>query len=401
MNSNLQDGSIAHMCPFDHCSSEDEVYKSFADFVAHALIPTKPPKYSRGRWTHFEEATMFNGLLAAHHDLLSRVISQYCGKSKSKIKKEATTVEQIVLHDGNGDENDTWNAVVLEMLANEVGSSSRPAPIETQQQEEHEMKREEHEQPRTGFDWVEYNRKQKADAAQWASNDPYPNIAIIQQVTRHLQKLMHHFLKISGADWEEEQEQKALRGQSRDYRILDCAKGLSMKDCFDSLMKCLEACPTALPLLSHTREFRVLFFCMISKAMCAMHQLLRCPQSSLPYSMFQALISESGWADFQQVPSCMRDELSTKLAQIIERDGSTREATAILESVAIASCVDVAAIECRHASNRDFSLLRSRGWTPSLQVISAKHACGTFKFKGRKKNVRKQEKTARKKKFFT
>ncbi len=393
MNANLQDQAIQHMCPFNHCADEAEVHRCFAKLVANALVPTKPPKYSRGRWTNFQEATMWNGLLAAHHGLLERLILEYTGKSKP-----APQPNQVVVRDPTDSDEGGWQDVVMQMLGDQPANSELfEAPIEI----ESEPPQPPHDQPPTGFDWMEYNRRKKAEAAKWASSGPYPNICVMQQVTKHFQKLMHHFLKVSGEEWEKEQEQKVARGEVRSYRVLDFAKGTAVKECFDSLTQCLQQCPRALPLVNHTRKYRVLYFCMICKGMAALHQLIRNPQSGLPYSMFKVLDLDLGWSEFEKILDCQQDELSAKLANHFSQCDRP-EAFAILESLAIATCLDVAAIECRHATNRDFSLLRGSGWTPSLQVISAKFACGTFKFnrkrskKGPKTRQVNQKKKVRK-----
>ena len=45
---------------------------------------------------------------------------------------------------------------------------------------------------------------------------------------------------------------------------------------------------------------------------------------------------------------------------------------AVLQVLAAAYAVDISAIEARHASTREFTLLRSRGWVPNLEAIGSK-----------------------------
>ena len=382
LNSDIQQRSIQHMCPFQHCQDEAETRSGFASFLCRALVPCKPPKYSRGRWTGFEGATQWCGVLAAHHSLLERLMVLLKGKSKTMTAPIADKTDAPIADSKVGD--DGWDALVSQLIVAPPVEESNPLPEAEAGQDPDAP-----EAPRSGFDWVEYNRQKKAEAAGWAANNPYPSLSVMQQVTKHLQRLMYHYLKISGESWQKEKEAAI----DCDYTVLNCARGESVKLCFDSLLGCLETAPKALPSENHTRRFRVLYFCMICKAMCAVHQLLRCPQSGLPFSIFKAL--EHGWSEFNQVPPCMHDELSAKFAEIIQEDkGDTKDASAILHALAIATCVDVAAIECKHATNRDFSLLRGSGWTPSLQVISAKFACGTFKFRNTTKE--KKERKVRK-----
>lgn len=50
---------------------------------------------------------------------------------------------------------------------------------------------------------------------------------------------------------------------------------------------------------------------------------------------------------------------------------SSPESMAILEALASGISLDIGQIEAKHASNREVSLLRSRGWLPSLQSVTA------------------------------
>ena len=52
---------------------------------------------------------------------------------------------------------------------------------------------------------------------------------------------------------------------------------------------------------------------------------------------------------------------------------------AVVESIASMTSVDIAAIEAKHASNRETSLLRARGWLPSLATLASKFILGTTK----------------------
>lgn len=51
---------------------------------------------------------------------------------------------------------------------------------------------------------------------------------------------------------------------------------------------------------------------------------------------------------------------------------TSTEAKAVLESLAATTCTDIAAIEARHATNREASLMRAKGWLTSLAIMSSK-----------------------------
>ena len=52
-------------------------------------------------------------------------------------------------------------------------------------------------------------------------------------------------------------------------------------------------------------------------------------------------------------------------------DGDEHEFHAVLEAVAQMTSCDIAQIEARHSSNREISMMRARGWWPSLKAIAA------------------------------
>ena len=119
MNGNIQVASpIEHFCPFGHCVDDAEVRDAFETFVPWALVPTKPPKYSRGRWTNYDVAVMWNGLLASH-SLLSQVIMKYTGTPQRGIGIDDPAKAkplQLPPAQGSSDEDDAWAGAIADVL---------------------------------------------------------------------------------------------------------------------------------------------------------------------------------------------------------------------------------------------------------------------------------------------
>ncbi len=402
MNGDLQvTDRIDHFCPFNHCVDENEVRWCFSTLVSWALIPTKAPKYSRGRWTGYDKATMWNGLLASHHSLLTDIIMKYTGTPQP-----CTSIvlqEEAARHvDSDSGDEDCWLGALQDVLGAETESTTANAAegnAKDDQKGEHNLPENHTELPEVqGFDWVEFNRQQKAKAGNWVLSMPGPRIAIMHQVSQHFLAVMHHFLKISGDEFDRKQESSQQGGQ-RDYRVLDHAQGAAIKKCLDALVSHLDRLPKALPDVNHTRRYRNMFFCMTSRGACAAHQLVRLEHSTFPFKMFLAL--KEGWQAFATDPPCLYDELAFRFASHFSQAEHQPSSWAALQALATVCHVDVAKIECKHASNRDFVMLRGRGWTPSLQVVSAKFVCGSFRFKKlsaaeRKKKGNQVQKTQKK-----
>ena len=397
-NGNLQSKDIEHFCPFGHCIDENETKKCFAVYVAWALCPTKPPKYSRGRWTGYDRAVMWSGFLAAHHGLLEDVILRYTGAPVAAAAQSPCDLHAAplpaLLQSGGGEapqsesDDDRWGNVLHEFLKECTTAPVGAVPL--QQDDAHardaddaglgssDARADGNGGPETsGFDWVEFNRRQKASAAAWVQTSPYPRLSILHQVCRHFLAVMHHFFKISGSEFERQQATLQAQGMQREYRVSDCAATLSLTQCLDSVFRSLIGTPKAVPEEHQTRNHRNLFFCMATKGACAVHQIVRVMHSSFPYRMFLAL--HRGWAELCEESECMLDELSSNFLKHFTKNEHREDATVALEALAICSAVDVAEIECRHATNRDLTMLRGSGWVPSLGIVSAKFACGIFK----------------------
>lgn len=382
LNGNLEDASVVHhFCPYNHCSSEQDVRNSFANQVAWALLPEKPPKYSRGRWVNYDRAIMWCGLLEAHHSLLQQVILRYTGKPQKQAVAHtdpAAIQDKARPHghdmDSDDDTDNKWAGLMQELMQDESAPAGDKDAHDEADDQTADQTADDH---CSGFNWIEFNRRQKAQAGSFVSSNPLANIAIMQQVCRHLLAVMHCFLMISGDEWEKQQERLSSQGKDRSYRALECAKGTAVKEAFDALTQSLDKLPIALPTLCHTRGHRNNLFAMISKGLCALHQLVRMDHKGCPFSLFAAL--DKGLPSIRETPPCMYDELTQAYADHFLGIDHIVDAEAALESLAIVTHTDIAKIECRHSSNRDLTMLRGSGWTPSLSVISAKFACGTFK----------------------
>eukprot|EP00435_Cladocopium_sp_Y103_P038347 s3006_g10.t1 len=386
-NGNLQSKDIEHFCPFGHCVDENETKNCFAVYVAWALCPTKPPKYSRGRWTGYDRAVMWSGLLAAHHGLLEDVILRYTGAPVAVVAQAPCDLQAAPLpalqqdNVSGGDapqsesDDDRWGDVLHELLKD--CTTAPVGSVPAQQDDAHAGGTDDaavgsgdaHADGNggagsTGFDWVEFNRRQKASAASWVQTSPYPRLSILHQVCRHFLAVMHHFFKISGYEFERRQATLQAQGMQREYRASDCAAMLSLTKCLDSVFRSLIETPKAVPEEHQTRNHRNLFFCMATKGACAFHQIVRIMHSSFPYRMFLAL--HQGWEELREESECMLDELASSFLKHFTKNEHRQDATAALEALAICSAVDVAEVECRHATNRDLTMLRGRGLSGSV-----------------------------------
>lgn len=208
---------------------------------------------------------------------------------------------------------------------------------------------------------------------------------------------MGRFLVESGQRFELKQKASAKQGHGRTYPVLLAFENASMKRCFDRMFDALhQDASMAIDPTNVDASLRLLGFTMLSSGMTAMHALLRLPRSQFPYALFE-LISPN--KDPQQtaqrlvkIPKCMHDDL---FRMILARypspeDLTSKECLTVIESLAQLFAVDIAAIEARHSTNRDFSLLRSKGWITSLETVSARFNIQHFGFQSASKSRSKK-----------
>ena len=176
-------------------------------------------------------------------------------------------------------------------------------------------------------------------------------------------------LQRGGHAWEEQQQLRGCRGQMRDYVVLQAAAGLL------TLLEMLHLDLAAVARQDVTGTLRCLRFRMVSSAMSALHALLRLPHRNMPYQLFKVLGGDA--ESLQQVSGwkpCLHEGLSHA---VLERYPSvdalqSQECQTLLESLASIMTLDIAKLECLHAKNREHTLLRSRGWVPSLETVCSK-----------------------------
>ncbi|OLP74812.1 hypothetical protein AK812_SmicGene45543 [Symbiodinium microadriaticum] len=169
---------------------------------------------------------------------------------------------------------------------------------------------------------------------------------------------MGESLRLSSAAWEEEQARKRLQGHGGAYRVVAAWRGDAMEMLFDEICCRLSEPPKALPRDAHTFASRALAFRAFSRAACCAHSLLRKPRAGYPYKLFSALTQQDSEADaFAAVeadPECLYDALTEQfLKHFRPLDTAARRKQAqSLEVLAACVDLDIATVECKHASVR-------------------------------------------------
>eukprot|EP00438_Fugacium_kawagutii_P004176 Skav201936 [mRNA] locus=scaffold1356:67969:71672:+ [translate_table: standard] len=365
LNGDLHSESITHHCPFYCCGSREVTLAYMVTFVTWALVPYRLPVYSRKSWIGQNYSLDWVGLLEAHHGLFTRLMNLYVGKAQCPPTTSAMSREH---GDGTG-----WDFALLDEVADVQDLQDAVPEGANGPTTEQSNKKD----PPDRYD--EENAQRRFDLSAWVRSKPYAKLCVMKELAGILLGLMGHFLVLSSKRFEKKQAAQAASGRARTYVAVLAQEGSDVSGTFDSLLKCLH---TDISAAVHPGDvnagLKTLRFCMVSSAMCSMHKLLRLPRSQFPYALFKLLQAgenlEQVAHDLVQTPSCLHDDFFKLLIEHYHDANGlcSPECLCIVECIAKMFPVDIACLEARHSTNRDFSLLRSKGWVSSLEALSAR-----------------------------
>ena len=222
------------------------------------------------------------------------------------------------------------------------------------------------------------NAKRRSSVKDFCKSSPHSRLCVLQEVLSPLQSLMVAFLTLSSSAWEQKEAAKACIGKMRSYVILEASKGAQVEDCMRLLLTIFHKPAVGFLNLHVHCKYRVQRFCATAAGMASLHCLLRHRRRGLPYTLFKLLDRQANTAsvaeELLKIPSCLHDELTDMfLTEFPTKDSLvSKTALSMLECMATMLAVDVAEIESTHSTTREFASLRSKGWTASLESVSAR-----------------------------
>ena len=223
--------------------------------------------------------------------------------------------------------------------------------------------------------FAEENARRRASVGEYVDSNPLPRLVVMKRVLQPIHDFLTKMLATSSKAWERKQKAIAATGRDRSYIILEDARGESVATTMGQLLGTIQEDAFGFPTPSVPCAFRALKFCMASATMCAVHSLIRLSHSGLPYQLFRLLDEPSAAADrLLALPDCMLDQLFTELKKMFPTKKLLMgpEAQVIISTLASVASTNIADVEAAHNSTRDFSSIRSRGWSCSLEALSAR-----------------------------
>ena len=388
LNGDISEDRIIHFSPM--LRSRDEVLKEFQDLVVPALIPYSCPVLNRGKWLGCEQCFSWVGLLAAHHNILQRLMVAWKGSSHLN-PGETSIQEGPVL----GLQWSSWTEVAQKFAHGKVsefghGQDGGRQPLENksdvaiavsvlphdEDSEGDDFDKSYPMDPNTGdIDWKEYNKATVKKAVSWAETNPMHKIIVITSMWQPVLRLMRRTIVLGSEAWEKEQIFKQSLGQTRSYRALEMYLGTDLKMFINDVNTLLHQVCDALPPSAYTNSLRNLMFRLLSRALCSVHQLLHAHHKKAPFALFGAL-----WGlltDYQDLPPCLDDGLTAMFRKsFTDEELLQANAQQLLSVLAMNMDLDIVGIEVRHASVRRINVVKStQTWSMSLADLGAEFVC--------------------------
>ena len=348
-------------------ATEDEVLAVIRQTVIPALLPGAMPTYARHRWMGGEQSVDWIGLIESHHRLFSRTIRRMF---RAQLPLPAPADEQF-----------GWDALI-----EAIPEASEPKPQEedpdavidamladlmccdTEDQAAAASKRDQ--------DWVEFNKSMQKKLQAWVCKCDLSVLALVRAVLSVSSKLLFALLGRSGDKFDAAQQKLLSNGKARTYRMAAAVMGNDVDAAMEAIGAAFQVNPQAIPGGSRTRAHRVTMFARMSGAI---EFLLRSLRQVCPYRTSLLLLdpTEGMAADLLDLEPCLIDSVTKALVELYPTPAqlASEEALSILHSTFDFCEMDVAGIECRHASIRHRLDAKNATWDVILQTLSADFLC--------------------------
>lgn len=347
--------------------SERQLLDHVASGLVAALCASQPSTYPRHRWTGADLATDCLGVMEACHKLLSTTFLRFAAEHESGLRA------QLLLSAGEGLATEAHNQPPLLALPSwqpggddetvggigaAEGMANTDAAASTADGQEASA--------------AQINTVHRRMAATWLESRPLGRLMLQRIIMEPLRQLQRRQFELAGDDWEQKQRLRALSAQNagtsslqaRDYRVCVAASGRDEAAFFSQLRLLLREADlwSILPLSCFTVAFRALAFRLISRAGCAIHELLAVPHQRFPFKVFRLLQEPELAPELSGAPACTLDEWSLDLRAAYP-SLSGQDFMKHLELVCMMAWKDVSQVEARHATVRRLLM------TASLQTM--------------------------------
>ena len=350
LNDDWQDDrNVWVWCPRLHVTRQ-QVLAAMAKFLVPALLPCKLPMFHRSKWTNFEYAYEWSGLLMLCHGLMKPMMSQFFGV---QLYDEPARAAQA---SSDGD-------ALAQALPNEepepaaAGQDARDMDIVTD-----------------NINWADFHVKMKQRFLLWVKSDPGSVLLVIAMAMRPVQALLHRFLNRGSKEWEKRERAKEAQRLPRSFSVVEAARLSDLKRFRADIDECFHNDMVGIPRAQHILQHQVLLFRMLSTAACSVEFYVYVAWRGFPIQLFACLDGNLAAAN---ASACLLCPLSKKILEHFpDEELGGPDCQAVLRALASRFSLDIADVESRHASTRRINSIRStQAPRAHLAAVSADWLC--------------------------
>ena len=338
-----------------------EIVKLLSSLVLSIFCTCLPPLFRRDRWTGGIRSLDWICMLEGCHKLLSRSYKRFAlslSKPGTLLSGEVSRV-QLPIGSSEGssimaDDQAQVDPSVHISEAEEVGASSVGMGSSG-----------------TGdVDYAALNNKLRNQAYQWLLGRPFSHLMLWRIIMGPLDHMMQEQFKLASSEWETMQRAQAAKNAEvtsreqpdivRQYRIMVAAELSIEETFFRELMKLFQSSDPWAFIEQHCLNisFRSLIFRVLSRAGCAVHQLLRHPHSCYPYRLYKVLKNPGCAPELEEAGTCQKDAWTNSLQARFGGFSSPAFRQCIMFQAMLVQ-TDISSIETKHASIRRQLVSRS------------------------------------------
>ena len=340
---------------------KDHICRRLQQGLCYAMVGTQPSFWPRHRWTGADIALDELARMEAIHCLLSHTYSRFMRTYHHRMAStcdEETRLNPLLpiaslgnLPGGEGEGDTAVEGVMQEGTG----------PAEPSSAAEHSR-----------------NRRQ---AQEWLQSRPWSQLVAMRLTMEPLRQLLLAQFQTCSEEWEVHERAELLRQREdvggpghRRYMLSTAAKGELEQRFFDRLFEIWENTLrwNIVDEADLTCNFRALAFRMLSRAGCAVEQLIAHPHRLFPirtFSLLDCVDVSLKAVELEQTSACVRDTWTQGLLDCFG-GLAAEECLQTLHLHGLLGTTNIAAIETRHASVRRHLVSRSvQTW--ALQVAYA------------------------------
>jgi hypothetical protein len=229
-------------------------------------------------------------------------------------------------------------------------------------------------------DWTAENEQAKSDTFNFGKSAPGPRLLLTTVAVRPIIGLIRHYERVSSKAFDVESLYNAGKGESSPSRIAMAREGSLTREFVSEASALLTKEPwdNLLGQADTTHKNNNIVFSLVSCALCGVMQLLSHRYALYPFKLWDLLNSDLDLAtvieSILKDPKCMQDKFTKVFLKFFRGRLNSDICLLTLFSIGLLARLDIARLECKHASIRRFLAGFGVSWVKHIEHVSCDFA---------------------------